>query len=77
MQNKYTIQDIFKIYGDAFIEKYNLSKEQWQVFNAIRNCKTKEIKSARSKDGRKNNNRRCYFPYIMANRKTNRRKSIK
>lgn len=43
MQNKYTIQDIFKIYGDAFIEKYHLSKEQWQVFNAIRNCKTKEL----------------------------------
>ena len=38
--SKYTIQDIFQIYGDEFIKKYNLSKEQWKVFNAIKNCGT-------------------------------------
>ena len=41
--SKYTIQDIFLKYGDDYIEKHNLSKEQWKVFNAIRNCKTKEL----------------------------------
>ncbi len=43
MQNKFTIQDIFKTYGDEYIKKHKLSKEQWKVFNAIRNCKTKEL----------------------------------
>ena len=43
MQNKYTIQDIFLKYGDEYIDKYNLSKEQWKVFNAIRKCKTKNL----------------------------------
>ncbi len=43
MQNKFTIQDIFKKYGDEYIKKHNLSKEQWKVFNAIRNCGTKEL----------------------------------
>lgn len=41
--SKYTIQDIFINYGDNYIEKHNLSKEQWKVFNAIRNCETKEL----------------------------------
>ena len=41
MQNKYTIQDIFKLYGDEYIKNHNLSKEQWKVFNSIRNCGTK------------------------------------
>lgn len=41
--SKYTIQDIFIIYGDDYIEKHNLSKEQWKVFNAIRNCGTKNL----------------------------------
>jgi len=41
--SKFTIQDIFKIYGDEYIKNHNLSKEQWKVFNAIRNCKTKEL----------------------------------
>lgn len=41
--SKYTIQDIFLKYGDDYIKKHNLSKEQWKVFNAIRNCKTKEL----------------------------------
>lgn len=43
MENKYTIQDIFKTYGDEYIKKYNLSKEQWKVFKSIRNCGTKEL----------------------------------
>ena len=43
MQNKYTIQDIFKLYGVEYIKKHNLSKEQWKVFNAIRNCSTKNL----------------------------------
>lgn len=41
--SKFTIQDIFITYGDKYIKKHNLSKEQWKVFNAIRNCKTKEL----------------------------------
>ena len=43
MKNKYTIQDIFIQYGDDYINNHNLSKEQWKVFNAIRNCGTKEL----------------------------------
>ena len=43
MQNNFTIQDIFLKYGDEYTEKHNLSKEQWKVFNAIRNCGTKEL----------------------------------
>ena len=43
MQNKYTIQDIFLKYGDEYIKKHKLSKEQWKVFNAIRNCGTKNL----------------------------------
>ena len=43
MKNKYTIQDIFIQYGDNYVNKHNLSKEQWKVFNAIRNCGTKEL----------------------------------
>lgn len=41
--SKYTIQDIFNIYGDEYIKSHKLSKEQWKVFNAIRNCGTKEL----------------------------------
>ena len=41
--SKYTIQDIFKTYGDEYIKTHNLSREQWKVFNAIRNCGTKEL----------------------------------
>ena len=41
--SKYTIQDIFKLYGDEYIKNHNLSKEQWKVFNAIRSCGTKEL----------------------------------
>ena len=43
MKNKYTIQDIFLKYGDEYIKHHNLSKEQWKVFNAIRNCGTKNL----------------------------------
>ena len=43
MQNKFTIQNIFQVYGDEYIKNHNLSKEQWKVFNAIRNCGTKEL----------------------------------
>ena len=41
--SKYTIQDIFNTYGDEYIKNHKLSKEQWKVFNAIRNCGTKEL----------------------------------
>ena len=41
--SKSTIQDIFLNYGDEYIKKHNLSKEQWKVFNAIRNCGTKNL----------------------------------
>ena len=41
--SKYTIQQIFKEYGDEYIKKHKLSNEQWKVFNAIRNCGTKEL----------------------------------
>ena len=40
---KYTIQEIFQKYGDEYVNKHNLSKEQWKVFNAIRNCATKNL----------------------------------
>lgn len=43
MQNKYTIHDIFQMYGDEYIQKHKLSKEQWKVFHAIRNCGTKNL----------------------------------
>ena len=41
--SKYTIQDIFVNYGDEYIKNNNLSKEQWKVFNSIRNCGTKNL----------------------------------
>lgn len=41
--SKYSIQDIFKEYGAKYIKTHKLSKEQWKVFNAIVNCKTKEL----------------------------------
>lgn len=41
--SKYTIQDIFIQYGDEYIENNNLSKEQWKVFNAIKNCGTRNL----------------------------------
>lgn len=41
--SKFTIQDIFIQYGDEYIKTHNLSKEQWKVFNAIRNCGTKNL----------------------------------
>lgn len=40
---KYTVQDIFTIYGDEYVKTHKLSKEQWKVFNAIRECKTKSL----------------------------------
>ena len=41
--SNFTIQDIFDKYGDAYIENHKLSKEQWKVFNAIRNCGTSNL----------------------------------
>ena len=41
--SSFTIQDIFLKYGDEYIQKHSLSKEQFKVFNAIRNCGTKEL----------------------------------
>ena len=43
MENSYTIQDIFQKFSKDYISIYNLSDEQWKVFNAIRKCKTKEL----------------------------------
>ena len=40
---KYTIQDVFIKYGDEYTEKHKLSKQEWKVFNAIRNCGTKNL----------------------------------
>lgn len=40
---KYSIQDIFKEYGNEYIKTHKLSKEQWKVFNAIINCKTQAL----------------------------------
>ena len=41
--SRFTIQDIFVTYGDKYIKNHSLSKEQWKVFNSIRNCSTKEL----------------------------------
>lgn len=41
--SNYTIQDIFQTYGPDYIKNHKLSKEQWEVYNAIINCKTKEL----------------------------------
>ena len=41
--SKYTIQDIFITYGDEYIKSHKLSKQQWKVFNSIRNCGTKQL----------------------------------
>ena len=41
--SNFTIQDIFQKYGNKYIKNHVLSKEQWKVFNAIRNCGTKEL----------------------------------
>lgn len=41
--SKFTIQDIFIIYGDEYIKSHNLSKEQWKVLNSIRKCGTKNL----------------------------------
>ena len=41
--SKYTIQDIFINYGNEYTKKYKLSKEQRNVFNAIRNCQTENL----------------------------------
>ena len=43
MENNYTVQDIFQKFGTDYINQYNLSDEQWKVFNAIIKCKTKEL----------------------------------
>lgn len=43
MTSNYTIQDIFLLYGDDYIKTNNLSYNQQKVFNAIRNCGTKEL----------------------------------
>ena len=40
---KYTIQDVFIQYGDKYIKNHKLSKEQWKVYNAIRNCGTENL----------------------------------
>jgi hypothetical protein len=39
----YTVQDIFKMYGSEYIKNHKLSKEQWNIFNSIINCKTQKL----------------------------------
>lgn len=41
--SKYTIRDIFIKYGNEYIKKHSLSKNEWKVYNSIINCKTKEL----------------------------------
>ena len=41
--HKYTIQDIFKTYGDEYIKNHKPSKEQWKAFNAIINCGSENL----------------------------------
>lgn len=41
--SNFTIQDIFIKYGNEYIKNHKLSKEQFKVFNSIRNCKTKYL----------------------------------
>ena len=43
MENNFTVQGIFQTYGNEYIKKHNLSKEQWKVFNAIKNCGTENL----------------------------------
>ena len=43
MDNKYTIQDVFKAFGLKYTNIYKLSSSQWKVYNAIMNCGTKEL----------------------------------
>ena len=38
---EFSIQDIFREFGPAYIKTHNLSQEQWKVYNAIINCKTR------------------------------------
>ena len=38
--SKFSIQDIFNMYGDEYTKKHKLSLEQWKAFNAIRLCQT-------------------------------------
>lgn len=41
--SNFTIQDIFLKYGEKYVDKHKLSKEQRKVFNAIINCGTKNL----------------------------------
>lgn len=41
--SKFTIQDIFNLYGNEYIKNNNLPKQEWKVFNSIRNCGTKNL----------------------------------
>ena len=41
--SKYTIKDIFRLYGDEYLENNKLSKEQLKVFDAILKCGTENL----------------------------------
>lgn len=41
--SKFSIQDIFREYGQEYAKKHKLSKEQWKVYNAIISCKTQGL----------------------------------
>ena len=40
MDNNYSFQDVFILYGLDYIKNHKLSPEQWKVYNAIIRCKT-------------------------------------
>lgn len=40
---KFSVQDIFRVYGPTYVKKHKLSKQQWKVYNSIVNCKTLEL----------------------------------
>ncbi len=43
MTAEFTIQDVFKTFGNQYLQNHNLTIEEKKVFNAIINCKTKEM----------------------------------
>lgn len=41
--SNFTIRDIFKTYGNEYINNHKLSNEQWKVYNSIINCHSKNL----------------------------------
>ena len=40
----FSIQQIVKEYGPAYIKTHKLSKDQWKVYNSIRKCKSRFVR---------------------------------